>query len=228
MKTSYTKIRSPNIDKNKHPIFYDVDSHIAAGHNYYGVHEENSVHEITHGVNGVLRIRYDKPSFYCLNDVIFVLENTKSTRLTHAQQFLPKDLIGDAYQHYMIEQRRSWDDYPLYIFDEWSAYINGVACIVELIKSGNFVQTDDTFRPTLGKMLQMAAYSAAIIAAVMTNEADYDIIPVLEFWNYQYDRSIKLLSESNALKHRKLYDADHDIYLNKFLKSKLSRYKRSK
>lgn len=233
MKVSYPKIRLPNIDRAKHSVFYDVESHIAAGHNYYGISESNSVHEITHGINGVLRISNKKPAFYCLNDIAFLLEPTESTRLTHAAQFVPKELMGDAYQHYMVEQRfphpkfpgsLGWDGEPLYIFDEFSAYINGTECIVELIKSGNFVVTDDTYRPTLGKVLQFAGYSSAVIAAIITYERGYDISPVVEFWNYQYKRALGLLAESNKLRHRKLYDAEHDKILDRFVNSKLSRY----
>ncbi len=234
MKILYPAIRLPTtVDRAKHVVLYDTESHITAGHAYYGISESNTVHETTHGINSVLRIKHEKPAFYCLDDIVYLLDNTKSTRITHALQFVNRDLAGDAYQHYMVEQRfphpkfpgsLGWDDYPFYIFDEWSAYINGVECVVELIKSGNFVITADTYRPTLGKALQMAAYSAAVIAAIITYERGYEINQVVELWNFQYTRTLALLNVSNELKHRKLYDPAHNVYLDKFVKSSLSAY----
>lgn len=227
MKTSYPTIRLPNIDKNTRPIFYDVESHIAAGHHYYGEDESNSVHEITHGINGVLRIKNRCAAFYCLDDIAFLLKDTKSVRILHAHQFIPKSLRGSGFEHYLNFQMKDWDAQPLYLFDEWSAYINGSTSVIKALQLGVFETTmrkDGLKQTTMLRMMEMAAYTSAIIGAIIKYEPTYDIHPVIELWNYQFSRLESLLVANEEIKHRRVYDKEPREYLDKFLNSNLSIY----
>ena len=49
---------------------------------------------------------------------------------------VPQDLRGPSYQLYLVQQRRDWNNEPLYLMDEWTAYTNGTECGRELNAQG--------------------------------------------------------------------------------------------
>jgi hypothetical protein len=62
----------------------------------------------------------------------------REPRLTLAQvaAAVPADMRGGSYSLYLVQQRRHWNGQPLYILDEWVAYLNGTEIAVEYAEAG--------------------------------------------------------------------------------------------
>jgi hypothetical protein len=52
-------------------------------------------------------------------------------KLRQISATIPTNLKGSRYQTYFVSQLSGWDDFPLYVFDEWVAYNNGAAVGLE-------------------------------------------------------------------------------------------------
>lgn len=125
-------------------------------------------HEGTHFVNSEIRNYVTKNmgsgynAFYIGNGVAIVLKEPNTT-LQIAAQYVPQAFQNDTYNLYFHKQQSDWNNNPLYILDEWVAYINDLQATKELglQPSG----ADD-------RSYWFAAYADAIVQAT-----------------YQYDRS---------------------------------------
>jgi len=109
----------------------DVERHLPARHSYRSADKINYAHEGTHGANATIRNTFFpntgdslKNVAYLLGDRAWVLEEPGTTLSAVARE-VPGSLRGGEYQLYLIQQQRYWNDRPLYILDEWSAYRNG-------------------------------------------------------------------------------------------------------
>lgn len=47
-------------------------------------------------------------------------------QLSHVADAVPTSLRGSSYKLYLQDQQKYWADQPLYVLDEWSAYLNGL------------------------------------------------------------------------------------------------------
>lgn len=106
-------------------ILKDVVVHLKEDH-YYDRDEVTYVHEGTHGINAELRNQHRGfACFYMLNDLAIRLRRITEVTLTDLAREIPKDIRGGIYDLYLVEQARWWNDSPLYVCDEWTAYLNG-------------------------------------------------------------------------------------------------------
>lgn len=120
----------------KSGVFFDVDGHMPANHQYSDADCITSTHETTHGVNAAIRMimckqRFRVNCFYVLDDRFVAIDEPNIT-LTYVAQRLPWSLRGSGYQLYLVQQAGGWNDCPLYIFDEWVSYCNGVDAGIEM------------------------------------------------------------------------------------------------
>src|SRR5262249_19428711 len=84
-------------------------------------------HEATHFVNHQLRneSKPHGPSFYFGEGRVIAFKKQPDLRLQDVADEVPEKYRKWAiYKNYLVNQRAYWDDEPLYIFDEWSAYRN--------------------------------------------------------------------------------------------------------
>jgi len=95
---------------------------------------------------------------------------------------IPKELRGNIYQLYVVSQARSWNDRPLYLFDEWVSYQNGSILRV----AENLSERADS----VTSMLEMAAYCAYIALKDMGNFA------VLGTYEYLLQRTKDIYEKS--------------------------------
>jgi hypothetical protein len=102
----------------------DIERHLPQGHKYYDNDRVTHAHEGTHGINSLLRSKYNSPAFYCLNNKAFVFNEVPGT-LDNVAESIPENLRGKVYNLYLIKAQRWWNKHPSYIFDEFTAYING-------------------------------------------------------------------------------------------------------
>jgi hypothetical protein len=96
--------------------------------------------------------------FYLLDSRVIISEEppiAKSSILPH----IPITLRGPRCKLY-IEGQRSWEDTPLYVWDEWSAYLNGAATAWDLKQKRAY--TEDG-RDILMGVLEFLVYGTALM-----------------------------------------------------------------
>lgn len=147
----------------------------------------NYAHEGTHGLNSKMRNSFGGAgwnSFYVGGGFCVVLREPKIT-ITQVAQRVPQNQRTGQYQLYLVSQAGSWNDHPLYILDEWSAYCNGTQCANELkIPYGG----TDRF------MLEFVGFSEVLLQVVKERDPNYpDLENLTNFIAWQKERSRRLL-----------------------------------
>ncbi|HEY5920750.1 MAG TPA: hypothetical protein VIV11_03725 [Kofleriaceae bacterium] len=131
-----------------------------------------AAHETTHGIQAHLR-NYEAPqghvnAFYVLGGkVAFVTE--PAMRKADIKPHIVAGLRGPRYNLY-LEQQIAWDDTPLYVFDEWTAYVNGAEVGVGQVQAGLYTGqwTDAVMGP-----LEFTAYAIATAKAIKQKDPTY-------------------------------------------------------
>jgi len=120
---------------------------------------------------------------------------------------IPAQLRGNIYQLYVVNQARSWNDRPLYLFDEWSAYQNG--CLLR--NSEKLVDRADS----ITSMIEMSAYCAYI---VLTKFDDYGVSGTYEYLARRmkdiYDASAGKQAAASYIAQLKDTDVEAFLYKN--------------
>jgi len=134
--------------------------------------------------------------FYVLEDRAVIIDEPNTT-ITAAANLVPKSLRGGVYNLYMVQQASSWNDTPLYVFDEWTAYGNGAAVRLDLgIKER---------AETVTFMLEFNVYAICVGQASKTTDEQFK-----NYLKWNIARSMKLYADSKE----KLGNAEsHDSYL---------------
>ena len=165
-------------------VLGDIESKMPAGHPYSDTDKITWAHETTHGINANVRnsnLVSGKVfnAFYVLEGKALLLEEPK-LKIQDAAPNVPSSLRGDIYKLYMVDQATNaieslvnaccnmcslayandaeatgWNDRPLYLFDEWSAYQNGSA-------ARNDLKIADRAE-TVAFMWEMAVYSSYML-----------------------------------------------------------------
>lgn len=157
------------------PALTDIENHL---HSKYGTTYRDGDkithgHETSHGIHAHLRNYHNKTgkranAFYVLNDkAALVVE--PNIRKSAAAAYIPASLRGSRYGLYITGQVE-WDDTPLYIWDEWNAYVNGGAVGTDLVKRGLWKYG---WRDGVNGQLEFAVYAVAVAMAVEKADATY-------------------------------------------------------
>jgi hypothetical protein len=153
----------------------DIANHLPAsyGDQYWDSDPETAGHETTHGINAHIRNAHYDPNarvnaFYVLGDkAALVLE--PNIRKSDVAAYVPASLQGPRYATYVTGQT-AWDDTPLYLWDEWDAYVNGAEVAIDQEQHGLWKQgwTDAVMGP-----LELCAYALAEGEAVKAKDPTY-------------------------------------------------------
>lgn len=173
-------------------VYNDVLSHsfIVPFGNEHG--RSTNVHETAHGIHSYLRNKYNSGRkkrvncFYVLEGRGVIVEEP-NIRKSQINKFVPESLRSYRFKTYLQEQK-SWDDIPLYIFDEWVAYVLGGKCNIDDVNQGNH---KDGWKDGVSGTLDFSIYAVATAMAI--HEHDH------EYWetNQQFkDFTIWMLRES--------------------------------
>lgn len=199
--TSFAPLRQV---KERGEVWSDIESHIQAGHVYRGDNPITSVHETTHGINSNLRqvysragktVEHEGRALFCSLSGInafYVLQNRAaiilepSTTVSAAAAAVPKSLQARTFNLYMVQQARSWNDTPLYVFDEWVAYTNGSACRVDLRMADR--------ADTVESMFHFNVYAVCV---AMVSRSDDPQVKGFIGWNLK--RSMELYDQNKSL-----------------------------
>lgn len=108
-------------------------------------------------------------------------------QLRDVAEDVPLRLCGMAYQLYLVQQRRYWNDQPLYVFDEWSAYLNGLQTALDT-PPGDGATSD------LVQALEFLAYGSVLLKIVKTRVA-YPVpnwLALRDFYCWQAERTLRM------------------------------------
>lgn len=86
------------------------------------------------------------------------------------QRFVPPSLRKSRYETYVSGQT-AWDDQPLYLVDEWNAYINGTLVAIDDKENGVYdgnERSDEAVGP-----VEMGVYCVALGMAVEKHDPEY-------------------------------------------------------
>lgn len=143
MNVSFQKYLKVNSDSGDKTLYGDIITHCKDWQNYADKSSKyTTAHECTHGINNDLRNAsgdwQGKNGFYVGQDRAIILNEPKFKK-SQIAEFIPQQLRGARYNLYVAGQM-SWDDKPLYIYDEGVAYTNGAWAAIELKEQENYVE----------------------------------------------------------------------------------------
>ena len=129
-------------------------------------------HETTHMINAELRNKLQKDkkinAFYLPPGWAFVVEEP-NMRKSRVAEFVPSEARGNRYKLY-VQRSKSWDDRPLYLVDEWCAYINGAMVGINDVDNGVY---KDGWTDGVSGCLEMSMYCVALCMAIEKYDNDY-------------------------------------------------------
>lgn len=179
-------------------VLADIDSHMPANHIYSDSDKITWGHETTHGINSRIRNIHGPGvnAFYVLNNKAAIVKEPNTTMREVAKE-VPESLRGNTYQLYLIDQANSWNNTPLYILDEWTAYTNGSAV--------RFNLDIITRSETILSMLEFNIYS--ICVGIFTDNTFFK-----EYLKFGIERAMQLYRYSKIALSKA---EEHDAYLDK-------------
>ena len=154
-------------------------------------------HETTHGINAHIRNNLSPQKtgmngFYLLKGQ-YALVKEPGIRKSAVAVYVPANLRGSRFDLYVAGQQ-AWDDRPLYIFDEWTAYINGGTVAVELANKS--LWKDGNLDGVRG-IIEFNVYALATAMAIKAGDATYykDYTQFREFVAYNMRRGMATYNE---------------------------------
>jgi hypothetical protein len=175
-----------SLDK-KYSIYNDVLSHCekpSVGNGRY-----TDVHETSHFISSSLRKgRMGYNAFYILHDDAVIIKEPPTT-IGEVAKYIPENLRGYRYKLYFVEQRRYWDEQPLYIAEEWNCYTLGGMCAVDDYNHKRELERTDA----VSGMFEFMIYCTALAMCVE------DKCP--EYWekNTQFKRFIQYRMDTSSM-----------------------------
>lgn len=203
--TEYPPIRSffdPNLGK----VLSDIESHMPANHIYKFPNDKVTwAHETTHGINSNIRNKYQIHNairkvlflkringFYCLNNKAIIVTNPENVTMSDIARKIPQSLQGDVYNLYFHKYDRGFEHDPTYVFDEWSAYVNGAECRQEL-KISNRAET-------LQYAIEFNIYALVTAQLAQTNDPQFK-----NFIQWMIERTTNLYQTNGEIEKVEIY-----------------------
>jgi hypothetical protein len=199
-------------DRRQGRLGSTIQSLLPAGHAYNqpGESAVNWAHESTHAVNsrvqGALvretkqngwaamlvqgpKSKVESPQLATLDFRLatFICRQPR-LRLRDVAAAVPTDERGPVYGLYLLRQQSQWDECPLYVLDEWSAYLNGTTVGLEIGRPE---------AASLEQALEFQFYAAALLRAIARLDPNYSDRDALSaFVAGQVLRAGELLAEA--------------------------------
>lgn len=138
-----------------------------------------------------------------------------NVKISQVAALVPYTLQKSRFNLYLIDQRKYFEDDPIYLFDEWVAYCNGLECSIEVYnkKLENPNKSDVAL-----SVVEFNVYVAYVIIAQKKHDPNYDNKQLFEFTAWNMKRAMKLYHE--AYQHD-VFNWDKDEYLD-FLRTDAS------
>jgi hypothetical protein len=174
-----------------------------------------NVHETSHYISSELRQRHNPGynCFYILRSQAVVIKEPPTT-INQIAPLVPPNLRGSRYKTYLIDQRRYWDESPLYILDEWNAYCLGGMCAIDDYQNKRKLEKTDA----LAGMFEFMIYSTALAMCVKERCPEYWKINTQfkDFVGYRIDTVSRIffinreIPQFKSISSDKLYQTWHN------------------
>lgn len=173
-----------------------------------------SVHESSHFISNALRKgRMGYNGFYILHDDAVIIKEPPTT-IGEVAEYVPSNLRGLRYKLYFVEQRRYWDEQPLYIAEEWNCYTLGGMCAVDDYNNKKELERTDA----VSGMFEFMVYCTALAMCVEDKCPEYWEAnkQFKDFIQYRMDTSSMIFSigrevpQFTSLSSDKLYHTWHN------------------
>jgi len=154
-------------------IYGDIISHSQG--KPFGDHHGRSTnaHETAHGIHSWLRKKYrqDKKvnGFYCLEGRGAIIEEPQVS-LYQIRRYVPRNLRSYRYDLYLVQQASQWNDIPLYVYDEWTAYVLDGKTSVDDVQKGRH---SGRWSDGVSGCLEFSIYAVAACMAIEQYDNDY-------------------------------------------------------
>jgi len=185
---TYPEVR-PNLkDQGFGWMINDLERHAHAGNPMRNEDDPgNWVHELTHQVNSDIRcstLAHDN-AFYVMHGK-YVIFNEPNVTLRQVAKMVPQKDRGVLYKGYLVEQQRGWNDSPLYVLDEATAYANGLEYHVS-------TKTKDQYR--LAYANEFLRYVNALILTIEKYDPNYSQLDELREYVKWHTHRVKTLTD---------------------------------
>lgn len=133
-----------------------------------------NAHETAHGIHSEVRNAHMKQgsrrvnAFYALDGKAVVVEEP-NMRKSAVNAFVPPSLRSYRYSLYLGGQS-AWDDTPLYLCDEWNAYILGGMTNVDDVKNNRY---KGGWTDGVSGCLDFSIYTFALCMAIEKHDPEY-------------------------------------------------------
>ncbi len=162
-------------------VYGDVMAHCQKP--FTGDSRSTNAHETAHAIASSLRTQQGWNGFYLGSGRGYVLPEP-AMRLQDVQ--VPMRHRGWRHDTYLVDQRRWWNDQPLYIIDEWVAYITGGSVALDDHNAGRGTERSDCVSGCHEFMIYSDYLRQQLPADYQAREA-FDSL----FWSL-LDRTLKL------------------------------------
>ena len=157
-------------------------------------------HETSHGIHAHLR-NYENNTgkranaFYVLGDKAALVVEPAIYK-SDVAAYVPSSLREFRFSTY-VTGASAWDDTPLYLWDEWNAYVNGAEVGVTRVNEG---QWNDGWRDQSGN-LEFVVYAIAVAMAVRDLDPQYfqNNEQFRAFLQWNTERSMTLFNQHQAM-----------------------------
>jgi hypothetical protein len=168
-------VKWPVVASNVHEksIYADYMNH-SRDPFYHKLGRATEAHETNHGINADIRNSLYDPNgpkinaFYVGGDRGVVIEEPRM-RKSAVAAFIPQSLRESRFRTYVSGQTE-WDDRPLYLFDEWNAYVTGAMVNVEDIQTGRY---KGEWTDGVMGAFEMGNYAVATAMAIQKHDPQY-------------------------------------------------------
>jgi hypothetical protein len=158
------------------PFLNDIENHLPGryGDRYASADGITHAHETTHAINSHLTNHCNDTGqsaygFYVGADRAAVIVEPR-LKLSQVAAVIPRALRGSRYDLYFIRQQKYFEDRPLYVFDEWTAYVNGARAGIELAERAP--GWDSRCDAVLGA-LEFSVYGLGLALAIKRHDPAY-------------------------------------------------------
>lgn len=133
-----------------------------------------NAHETAHGIHATFRNRHTTKArrvnaFYMGSGRVAIVDEPEFL-IRDVSKHIPNCLRGYRYTLYFQDQLRYWDDRPLYVMDEWTAYVCGAETAVD---DWGRLQID-TDEDSVSGSLEFSVYAVALYLTAKERKQDDD------------------------------------------------------
>lgn len=149
-------------------VYEDILSHCSRPNRGDGRYTD--AHETAHFISSEIRNahRGHNNGFYIAKGKGVLVDHPKIT-IGDIAGYIPPVLRGFRYQLYLVDQRRYWDNEPLYIAEELNCYILGGSVAVDDANNGRRLERTDA----VAGAFEFSIYCVALCMAVKDRDSGY-------------------------------------------------------